>query len=231
MASIASAKLFVPDEFRRGHRGQRELTTAEESGIELLELMRQRLNLADYANSSLLDIGCGTRIPEALINRRMPIRRYVGMDLDAELIGFLNTHVDDQRFEFFRLDLYNRLYNPKGKPLTPAFALPLSERFDVGCLFSVFTHLDPRDADCMLGVLRRYTAESGKLIFTCFLDESVSGFDDRVPDRPLLQAAYNKSLFEHLISRNGWAVESLYPPTKSPLGYTLMQDCYVCRPV
>lgn len=82
----------------------------------------------------------------------------------------------------------------------------------------------------MLAVLRRYIDARGKLIFTAFVDDEVSGFDDRVPEKPLEQAAYSEPLIRHLVTRNGWNIESLCPPTKSPLGYCLMQHCFVCTP-
>ena len=152
------------------------------------------------------------------------------MDVSEGLVGFLRTHVHDERFQFFRLNTHNRSYNPDGELLTPDSRLPVDGTFDVICLFSVFTHLEPGDTDCMLAVLRRYIAPSGKLIFTCFLDDSVSGFDDRNQERPLERAVYSETLFRHYIARNGWTVDALYPPIQSPCGYWLMQHCFVCSP-
>jgi hypothetical protein len=150
------------------------------------------------------------------------------MDVDRELIEHLSDQVHDQRFSFHHLNLHNKMYNPQGKRLTLDYALPLQEKFTVICLFSVFTHFEPGDVDCMLAVLRRYIEHNGKLIFTCFLDEDVSGFDDRDADSPLKEAAYTEFLLRHLITRNGWDIEALYPPTKSVKGYWLMQHCFVC---
>lgn len=226
--SVENYKLIVPAHLRRGAPGQKQRITAEDSGCELLDLMRTRLQIQDFSNSSILDIGCGTRIPEALLGKSIPIRRYVGMDVDEELVSFLNCHIKDERLQFFRLNVHNRNYNPSGDLLMPDSRLPIEESFDVICLFSVFTHLDPRDSDCMLAILNRYISSSGKLIFTCFLDDDISGFDDMNPEKPLELAVYSTSFMQHLIARNGWKIEKLYPPTQSSSGYWLMQHCFVC---
>jgi SAM-dependent methyltransferase len=222
------AKLVIPDRLRRGTAKQQQVASAAESGRELLELMRERLGLRDYSHASILDVGCGTRIPEAILANNIPVRKYVGMDVDEELIRYLREHVHDDRFEFYHLRLYNKRYNPSGVPLHLDYELPVRDKFDVVCLFSVFTHTDPKDTDCMLAVLSRHVSERGKLICTCILDATVSGFDDKIHDSPLTGAAYTEDLFRHLIVRNGWTIEALYPPTKSPLGYKLMQSCFVC---
>lgn len=223
-------KIIIPDNFRRGGRSQKQLSTIEDSGLELLELMQERLGLTDYSQSSILDVGCGTRLPTAILNKNIPVKKYTGMDVHKELIQFLQDQIVDDRFEFHHLDLHNEKYNSTGQTLTLEHMLPIQDTYNVVCLFSVFTHLNPQDADCMLYMLSRYINENGKLIFTCFLDATVSGFDDRDPKQPLLLATYTESFMRHLIGRNGWNVEALYPPIKSEKNYQLMQYCFVCTP-
>jgi hypothetical protein len=82
----------------------------------------------------------------------------------------------------------------------------------------------------LLAVLRRYLRPSGKLIFSCFLDDAVTGFKDAVAGEPLLQAVYSSALMEHLITRNGWRIDGAYPPEKAPEGYWLIQHHFVCQP-
>jgi hypothetical protein len=48
-------------------------------------------------------------------------------------------------------------------------------KFDVICLFSVFTHLAPHDYVTMLRLLRRYIRPSGRLFYTLYVDEVTPG--------------------------------------------------------
>jgi SAM-dependent methyltransferase len=48
-------------------------------------------------------------------------------------------------------------------------------RFDLICLFSVFTHLDPVDYVAMLRLLRRYVRPDGRLFYTLFINEQTEG--------------------------------------------------------
>lgn len=221
---------IVPKKLKKGSLKQRRLTTSKESGYELLELMRERLGLNDYSQSSVLDLGCGTRIIEAIIGKNIPIKKYIGMDVDRELIEFLKNNIKDPHLEFYHIDLFNRMYNKAGKQLTLSYRLPVEETFNIICLFSVFTHFDPLDTDCMLSILRHYADDSTKLIFTCFLDNTVSGFDDRNKKTPLSNAVYTEVFFRHLIERNEWNIKILYTPTKAEKNYWLMQHCFICTP-
>ena len=219
------------EKLRRGGPGQRATTSAAESGIELLDLMLKRLGKDDLRNLSILDIGCGTRLAEAIAARGTGVTRYAGLDVNPEIVALLRREWMQPNHEYHHVNLHNRQYNPRGMQLTPDFSLPVKGRFDIVCLFSVFTHLDPYDSDCMLSVARRYLNDSGRFIFTCFInDRDVSGFDDRFPDQPLMKAVYNSRLMEHLLAQNGWRVVARYDPTRSGNGYTLMQHCYVCEP-
>lgn len=100
--------------------------------------------------------------------------------------------------------------------------------YDLVTLFSVFTHLDPRDADCLLAVLKHGISRDGRLVFSCFINKDISGFDDTKPERPLLRAMYTSGLMEHLITRNGWRVVDFRQPVRSPNDYWLVQHHYVC---
>lgn len=125
----------IPIHLRRGGPLQRRAASAADSGAELLEAMRERLGLASYERTSILDIGCGIRVTGAIVDKEIPVRRYVGMDVESEVIEFLRANVEDPRLEFHHLNLHNRCYNPAGELLTPEYRLPVSEKFDVICLF------------------------------------------------------------------------------------------------
>lgn len=229
---MTSIELSVPRNLQRGANARRDLGVSDaKSGADLLALLWQRAGIDDPSGVALLDIGCGTRLAEAILARDIPLQRYVGVDVYREMIEFLQSRITDPRLRFFYIDLYHRLYNPEGVPLSLDYRLPVGDRqFDVLSLFSVFTHLDPRDADCWLAVLRHLIKPQGRLVFSCFIDDEVSGFDDYDTEKPLLYAVYSTALMEHLITRNGWRICSAHPPERAPEGYWLIQHHYVCEP-
>jgi SAM-dependent methyltransferase len=170
----AGSELRIPARFRK------TATTSEEQPLEsalwLLDHMCEHLGLEDLGDTELLDFGCGVKFTQALINNSLPIKRYVGVDVDREMIDFLRANVDDPRFEYFHVDARNELYNPGGEVLSEQTKLPIDGRsFDVICLFSVFTHLAPQDYATLLKLLRRYVKPDGRLFYTLFVDELTEG--------------------------------------------------------
>jgi SAM-dependent methyltransferase len=165
-------KLDVPMPLRRGRRRDDDGWYFAARG--LLELLARSFDLPDLSNTSVLDVGCGTKFAAAILNDPVPIRRYVGVDTDAAVIEFLSSHVDDPRLSFHHFDVHNELYNQTGQPLASFGRLPIpDERFDVISLFSVFTHLAPHDYRAMLEVLRPHVAPDGALLFSLFVDEGM----------------------------------------------------------
>ena len=138
----------------------------------LIDHMCMHLGLANLGDSDVLDFGCGVKFTQALINRSLPIRRYVGVDVEREVIDYLQAHVDDARFEYHLLDAHNELYNPDGVPLSAEMPMPIEgQTFDVICLFSVFTHLAPHDYRAMLQLLHRFAKPNAHLFYTLFINE------------------------------------------------------------
>lgn len=167
--------LSVPKELRRGHSRWNELASVAE-GVELIKLMCRQFGLADFGNSNVLDMGCGSKLVQAILDRKLPLRHYTGVDIFPDLIEFLKQNVTDPRFSFHLLNSQNEMYNPGGEPLTGDTRLDAEEySFDVICLFSVFTHLAPHDYVAMLQMLRRYVKPDGKLIFSLFVNETTPG--------------------------------------------------------
>jgi SAM-dependent methyltransferase len=174
--------LDIPKKFHRGALKDREAT--KESAVFLLRHMCDELGLPDLSQQAVLDVGCGTKFSQALLEHGLPIKSYVGVDVYREMIDFLRENVSDPRFEYHHIDVHNDLYNPGAPPMTEHTDLGVGNRtFDVICLFSVFTHLAPDDYRTMLRLLRRYVRPSGRLIYTLFIDELTEGghgFIDRV---------------------------------------------------
>lgn len=169
MARQASP-LAVPRELELGgYRTQEEWL---ESGVFAVDLLSGTLGREDLSGVELLDVGCGTKIVKTLLDHSMPIGRYVGVDIAAGVVDWLRANVSDPRFEFHHLDAHNALYNPEGKDLASFELLPTGpQRFDLICLFSVFTHLAPQDYVAMLRLLRGHARPHATLLFSLFLDD------------------------------------------------------------
>lgn len=198
----------------------------EHTGSVLIDLAVRCVGLRDLSDSDVLDVGCGVRFTQTLINRDIPIKSYTGVDVHRPLIDYLQREVDDPRFSFAHWDAGNAKYNPEGMKLTRASALPVGGLFDVIWLFSVFTHLDPSDADALLAILRRHVRPRGALFFSAFLDGTVDSFEDRVPEHPLSWPCYSERYLRQLVVANGWRVASVNPP--SPEHF--IQHYLVCHP-
>ena len=242
-------RLQVPRAFRRGGK-QGDQRSSIESGRWLLDYMASRLGYADLGDVSLLDMGCGVKFTQAILEYDLPLRRYLGIDVYREMIEFLRTRVSDPRFDYQHLNAHNAMYNPQGVPLSECPRLPTGEyRFDLVCLFSVFTHLAPHDYPRMLKLLRPCVEDHGHLFFTLFINEPTEGgcgladrlardlppdtppqapppFLDLDPEQPLRWALYSREYALELIENTGWQVERLL----DPLGDNQIQHHFICTP-
>jgi SAM-dependent methyltransferase len=248
---MTNSLLSVPRELRRGGKLNDE-DEAQATAIELINLISSRLDLPDLGDVSILDMGCGYRLAQALLGNNLPIERYTGLDVYGELIEYMQENVQDERFEFHALNLHNEMYNPAGELLTEDFQLPVPEStFDIICLFSVFTHLAPHDYSSMLKMLRRYIKPGGKILFSLFVFETTPGglgfidhfsaglglsdadiekwsgppdFKDWDPEQPLKWAIYSRQNALRLVEGTGWQVDSLNYPE------SFIQHYMICSP-
>lgn len=224
------------------------------SGRALIDLMCRRLGVPDLGGLRVLDMGCGTKLVQALLAGDLPVGHYTGVDIYREMIEFLAAEVGDPRFDFHHVDTHNAMYNPGGTPLGEHTRLAVPEQsFDLICLFSVFTHLEPHDYTAMLRLLRRYAKPGGTLIFSLFVNELTAGghglidgvhrtlqaqgkaveaatSPDSVPDfvdagpGTLQWALYSRRHALALVEGTGWRVESLNDPED------YIQHYFICRP-
>ncbi|HSS78175.1 MAG TPA: class I SAM-dependent methyltransferase [Thermoanaerobaculia bacterium] len=217
--------LIIPDELHRNHPDV-HASGPENTGAILMKLVVERLDLQDLSESDVLDVGCGVRFTQAIINREIPIKSYTGVDVHGPLIEYLRQEVDDPRFSFSHWDAQNARYNPEGMKITPESRLPVEGTFDVIWLFSVFTHLEPSDANALLAILRRHVRPGGALFFSAFLDNTIDSFEDRTPDYPLSCPCYAERYLRELLVANGWSVSSVNPPSREHF----IQHYLVCYP-
>jgi len=237
--------LSVPAALRRGDKKGDEQEYVEE-GRDLLTYMTQALGLDNLANSRVLDMGCGTKFTQAILEYDIPVGEYIGVDVYSEMIEFLRTGISDPRMAFHHVNTHNAMYTPAGEMLGDDTRLPIEEHScEVICLFSVFTHLAPPDYTNMLKLMRRYARRGAKLIFTLYLDEvsnnghglieqiaakqdkpwQPSGlpFRDAYPGKPLQWAVYSRKYALELIEGTGWQVEELRLPNALAQHHFILQ--------
>ncbi len=72
--------ISVPPALRRGAR-QTDQAAAMASAANLLQLICRYLEVSDLDKTRLLDMGCGTKLVEAILSQNIPIQHYSGIDV------------------------------------------------------------------------------------------------------------------------------------------------------
>jgi SAM-dependent methyltransferase len=197
---------------------------AEVTGSLVLDSLCRRLGWTSLAGKRLLDLGCGVRFARTLVNLRMDIGLYAGVDVNADAIAWLKANVHGERFRFERIDMRNPLFNPQGSALGPDSLRDMGfADFDAACLFSVITHQNPEDAVTILRMLWRCVVPNGALYFTAFIDDTVDTFAEREPANPGAWCNYNPDYLIELAAAAGWSVKRIYPAS------VLHQPAFVCE--
>ena len=98
------------------------------------------MDRADLAGLDLLDVGCGVRFTQTLINRDLPFASYTGIEVHQPIIASLKEHVEkhDERFKFAHWDVRNAMYNPRGQPMSACERFPVAGHYNVIMGFSPF---------------------------------------------------------------------------------------------
>lgn len=201
----------------------------ENTGMTILNEGNKLLGCPDLSDKDVLDIGCGTRFTQTIINRGLPIKSYTGIDIDEYLIHHISNKIKDERFSFYYWDIYNEIYNPFGpQKLTKHTKLPLpqSKKFDVIWIYSVVTHNYPEDTTSLLHILRQYIKKDGRLLFSAFLDDDIATFEYKQKDEPLANVAYSGKFLRKIISKTGWDVEK-FSANRPDL---VTQNMFLCKP-
>lgn len=226
-------KLQVPKQLQRSRTKDEE--AAQRSAVDLLGVLAREMDRADLAGVSVLDVGCGVKFSQALINGDLPIGSYTGIDVYEPVIAHLSSEVTDPRFRYAHVDFFNARYNPSGQPMRTESTLPFEgETFDLICGFSLFTHLDPQDSAVMLELMASRSHPDTRLVFTAFVDEHTAGghglvdeyskatgsdvstgepFRDFFPDDVLRVALYSRPHLEEIIEASPWRLISIKEPT------------------
>ncbi len=218
----------VPEKFNRNNPTVRAMGPPAETGLRLLEYMCQRIGISSLAGLEMLDLGCGCRFADAIINRNVPLKSYVGIDVYKEMIDFLAEHAKDPRLEFFHINARNPAYNKGGVPLSVDTVLPIHDRkFDIVCMYSVITHQLPNDAAVIFKLLRRHVRDDGWLFFSAAIDDGDFGYQERFPEKPTELSVYSVDLITQLIEPAGWRMLSFAPRVPGGLPN---QETILCAP-
>ncbi len=216
----------IPGKFNRNAAEIKQIG-AQKTGSSLIKLACDRVGISDLSEKDVLDIGCGVRFTQAIINCNIPIKSYTGIDIDKPLINYLMTNVNDSRFSFYHWDMHNERYNKRGEMLSKKKKLPLPQKkYDLIWLFSVLTHLNPKDAEILFYILRKFIKKSGYLFFSALIDNNIASFEDLVNDQPLLYAYYNEEFLKQILLKTKWQVISVHE--KDANNY--IQHHFVCSP-
>lgn len=142
-------------------------------GKHHLELLKEYTSLQpDY---SVLDVGCGIgRAAVPLAQYLSTKGKYEGFDVVKKGIDWCQKNIskDFSNFNFQHISLNNDLYNLTNQK-AENFKFPYEDNsFDTVFLFSVFTHMQPKEVQNYLNEIYRVLKTDGKCLSTFFLYDS-----------------------------------------------------------
>jgi SAM-dependent methyltransferase len=130
-------------------------------------------------SSSVLDVGCGAgRVAIPLTEFISPEGGYEGFDVLPWAIDWCRTEITSRHpnFVFQEADVFSAEYYPEGRVLPRDYTFPVtSDRFDVVCVSSLFTHMLSEGVERYLSEIARVLKKSGRALMTFYLlnDESL----------------------------------------------------------
>ena len=192
-------------------------------GAEFLERL---VNDADLApGDRILDIGCGVGRLAMPLTQFLDTGTYDGVDPVAAGIEWCARTISPvyPNMRFQHLDLNHPLYNPSGALETARTRLPFDDHsFDLICMISVLTHLEPPEALHYASEVARLLAPGGRCFATAFLvnppsRKSLAAGDGPLPfnpnepgpiyfaykDAPLAAVAFDEDVLLELFLRHG----------------------------
>ena len=166
----------------------------------------------------ILDIGCGVgRLAIGILSQMEQAPRYCGVDVDAHSVRWCKRHIEarQSRFHFDRVNASNRRYNPGGVDLAASFHLPYENAsFELIYLYSVFSHMMPKDVEVYLAEFHRLLTRRGQVFLTGFVETDVPNVVENPPGYrgewtgALHCVRYEKHYFESLIRAAGFEIRA-----------------------
>lgn len=124
-------------------------------------------------DNSVLDVGCGCGHMTAPLTKFLSSKgKYEGFDVMKDAIAWSQQNISTQfpNFHFVHANVYNKLYNPRGKIKADKYKFPYKDKsFDVVFLASVFTHMLPEDIKHYLSGIKRILKPGGYCLTSYFL--------------------------------------------------------------
>ncbi len=151
--------------------GLRDFLTFKKNGNEYFKYYIEFCGLKP--DEKILDVGCGIgRKAIPLINYLDKNGSYEGFDTIQSDIDWCKKRISTRypNFNFQRVDIFNKSYNPQGKYKASEFRFPFEDAsFDLVTLGSVFTHMLPEDLENYLSEISRVLNEGGRCLISYFL--------------------------------------------------------------
>ena len=122
-------------------------------------------------NENVLDVGCRDGKMALPLTKYLK-GRYEGFDIGKKEIKFCKKKITSKysNFNFQVIDLYNGMYNPKGKLKSFELRFPYKDKsFDFIFLTSVFTHMLPEEVKHYVSEIVRVLKDDGRCLLTFFL--------------------------------------------------------------
>jgi SAM-dependent methyltransferase len=223
------AEFLVPERFNKNAADVRALGSAAFTGKILLDFMAARLGWPNLAGRTVLDVGCGTRFVSAIRTYNIPIGRYIGVDVDREMVDWLQHHAEAPNFSFHCVDQRNPMYNPNGTADRADW--PFAVDVDLCCMFSVITHQQPPAAFNLFREAHRRVAGKGMLFFSAHLHEGEEDYLEMGSAATNL-SSYSERSLRRLLGEAGWHVAAVHPRSPKMPEYPVpvpIVDHFVCR--
>ena len=147
-----------------------EATVAELSGKGYLK-----------SDSNVLELGCGCGRNAMALSHFLDSRgTYTGQDVDADMIRWCKSNLENGRIRFSHADIYSKVYNPKGKPAGDHVFPNPNNSLTLIISISVFSHLLFAGSSHYIRESGRVLKAGGNLHMTLFLLDFIKG---RLGDR------------------------------------------------
>jgi hypothetical protein len=120
-------EVVVPSELCRNAIGDPEAVL--DAAVWLIGHMCEHVGVRDLGGTDVLDVGCGVRFTQAFLNRSLPVRSYVGVDVSSEVGTSSASHLPTR---IFSITSSASRAQRRGEP-----------RFDLNCVVTRRTDLTP----------------------------------------------------------------------------------------